>query len=206
MFRLTPARRRALLASLADAGTAWNPRPGEPGTRADTWRSLQAEGLLDPTTPIPGRDLPPITAAGLRTLGLPDTVASPEEALRVAVARLLPWRRPRIRFGERMEAVSSDDPDDDQGEPIAWSAHPCALATVSTDAEDAWELSGRDPDAAWDAVTNWTERVGFPLDVTRRGEVRLILHDPDDRCAKVAWVDGQWRDEPPGGWGAWFAR
>lgn len=191
---LTRARRRALLSALAGHGAAWGPGPGEPGTRAGTWRGLQADGLVDAATPVPGPAVPSITAAGLRALGLPEAVGSAEEALRVAVARLIPWRRPALRFGARKEAVFGDHPDD--GAPVAWSAHPCAIATASTGGERAWERAGNDADLGWDAVTQWTERVGFPLDVVDRGDVRVVLYDPDDRCATVAWADGQWRDAP----------
>jgi hypothetical protein len=185
---LTRAQRRALIRSLAGWGSAWP----DDGTRPATWRALQAAGLVDPTTPIPGPNAPDVRPEGLRALGLPHTVASPKAALRVAVARLLPWRRPRVRFGSQKQAVFSDDPDDARGAPIAWSAHPCALATVDTDAED--EATGGEPDAAWAAVEAWSGRVGFPLDVERREDVRLVLYDPDDRCARIAWTDGAWRE------------
>ena len=193
MSLLTRAERRALIRSLGGYGTAWAPSPGERGTRASTWRSLQVRGFLDPESRVPCQEVPEITEAGLRALGLPDSVRGPDEALAVAVRTLVLWRRPRVRLGEKMDFVHTDDPESDTEPPISWCAHPCVIATVDCAAEDVWEACGGDPAESWQAIEEWTARVGFPLDISRRGGVRVVLHDPDDLCAEIAWVDCAWR-------------
>lgn len=177
MAPLRASGRRALLLALADCGPADGGRPGAPGPTRATWERLQARGLLDPAHPLPSARPPAVTDAGLRALGLPDRVDSPEVALRAAVRCLLPWRRPAVRVRPRLPFVSIDHPDDPLGDPIVVSAHPEVIAAVSTDNERAWEHGDRCADTAWDAVCAWTARVGFPLDLSHRGAWRLVFHD-----------------------------
>jgi hypothetical protein len=177
MSALRPSERRALLLALADCGPADGGRPGQPGPARATWMRLQAQGLLDPAHALPSERPPAVTDAGLRALGLPERVVSPEAALRAAVRCLLPWRRPAVRLHPRIPAVSIDHPDDPLGDPIVVSAHPDVFAAVSTDNERAWEYGERCADTAWDAVYAWTTRIGYPLDTSYRGEWRLVFHD-----------------------------
>lgn len=177
MSRLRAADRRALLLALAACGPADGGRPGQPGPTRATWTRLQAQGWLDPSHALPSALPPDVTPAGLRALGLPERVESPEAALRAAVRCLLPWRRPAVRVRPRLPAVSVDHPDDPHGEPLVVSAHPDVIAAVSTDNEHAWEYGDRCADTAWDAVCAWSARVGFPLDMSHRGEWRLIFRD-----------------------------
>lgn len=202
---LRRADRLALLRALAGYGCAYAPEAYNPGPQLGTWRRLQAAGLLDAATPVPGAEPPAITEAGLRALGLPVAVAGAEEALRTAVQLLLPFRRPRIRTGSAMDGVHTDDQDDETAPPVSWTAHPMTLATISTEAEDEWELRGHDASLGWDAVEAWVERVGFPMEISRHADARVVTYDPEGECAHIAWVDGAWQREPPGGWGSLFA-
>jgi len=148
-----------------------------PGPARATWARLQTAGLLDPSHPLPDARPPAVTPAGLRALGLPDAVAGPEAALLAAVRCLLPWRRPAVRLWPHVLAVSIDDPDDAAAPPIVVSAGPTVIGGVSNLNERAWERDDRDADTVWDAVFEWTSRVGFPLDTTSRGEWRIVFYD-----------------------------
>lgn len=184
MTRLRAADRRALTLALAEAGPADGGRPGEPGPARATWARLQAAGWLDPAHPLPAPTPPAITQAGLRALGLPDTVPDAVSALRAAVRHLLPWRRPAVRL--RGLAVSIDDPDDETAPPIVVSAGPGVISGVHTANERAWEAAGGCADTVWDAVYAWTAHVGFPLDTVNRGDWRIVHLDAEGAPSPVA--------------------